>query len=191
MKKIVCVLGSPRLQGNSAAIAKRFCEEAEKLGASVETFPLNKLSYRGCQGCMACKTKLDRCVLKDDLAQVLDAVREADVLVMASPVYYGDVSSQLKAFIDRTFSYLVPNFATDPNPCRLRPGKKLVFVLAQAQPDEKLFADIYPRYESFFKWYGFDGTHLIRCAGAQAPGEAEKRADVMDRASELARALSA
>jgi multimeric flavodoxin WrbA len=191
MKRIVCVLGSPRLQGNSAAIAKRFCEEAEKLGASVETFVLNKLSYRGCQGCMACKTKLDRCVLKDDLTQVLDAVREADVLVMASPVYYGDVSSQLKAFIDRTFSYLVPDFATNPNPSRLKPGKKLVFVLAQAQPDEKLFSDIYPRYESFFKWYGFDGSHLIRCAGVQAPGEAEKRADVMAQAAEVARALLA
>lgn len=189
MKKIVCVLGSPRLQGNSSAIAKRFCQEAETLGASVETFPLNKLSYRGCQGCMACKTKLDRCILEDDLARVLDAVREADVLVMASPVYYGDVSSQLKAFIDRTFSYLTPNFATDPNPSRLRPGKKLVFILAQAQPDERLFADIYPRYEGFFKWYGFDGTHLIRCTGVQGKGEAEKRADVMARAAEVARAV--
>ncbi len=191
MKKIVCVLGSPRLQGNSSAIAKRFCQEAETLGASVETFPLNKLSYRGCQGCMACKTKLDRCILEDDLARVLDAVREADVLVMSSPVYYGDVSSQLKAFIDRTFSYLTPNFATDPNPSRLRPGKKLVFILAQAQPDERLFADIYPRYEGFFKWYGFDGNHLIRCAGVQGKGEAEKRADVMARAAEVARSVLA
>lgn len=191
MKKVVCVLGSPRLQGNSSAIAKRFCQEAEALGASVETFPLNKLSYRGCQGCMACKTKLDHCVLEDDLAKVLDAVREADVLVVASPVYYGDVSSQLKAFIDRTFSYLTPNFTTDPNPSRLRPGKKLVFIQAQAQPDERLFADIFPRYEGFFKWYGFDGTHLIRCAGVQGKGEAEQRPDVMAKAVAVARAVLA
>jgi len=45
---------------------------------------------------MACKTKLDNCALEDDLTEVLDAVRETDVLVLASPVYYGDLSSQLK-----------------------------------------------------------------------------------------------
>ena len=64
--KIVCLLGSPRPKGNSAAIAARFCEAAEGLGAEVTTFALNKLKYRGCQACMTCKTKLDKCVLKED-----------------------------------------------------------------------------------------------------------------------------
>ena len=63
---------------------------------------------------MACKTKLDRCILEDDLTRVLDAVREADVLLLASPVYYGDLSSQMKSFIDRTYSYFVPDFHTIP-----------------------------------------------------------------------------
>ncbi|MGO8942464.1 MAG: NAD(P)H-dependent oxidoreductase, partial [Syntrophobacteraceae bacterium] len=55
---IVCLLGSPREKGNSAAIANRFCSTAQGLGAEVKTFTLNNLKYRGCQGCMACKTKL-------------------------------------------------------------------------------------------------------------------------------------
>src|SRR5690242_13764760 len=103
--KIVCLLGSPRENGNSAAIANRLCTTAEGLGAEVHTIVLNKLQYRGCQGCMACKTKLDRCALKDDLTEILDLIRETDILVLATPVYFWDVTSQLKTFLDRTFSY--------------------------------------------------------------------------------------
>lgn len=135
---------------------------------------------------MTCKTKLERCVLKDDLTEVLDAVREADVLVLATPVYYGDVSSQLKAFIDRTFSYLVPDYATNPDPSRLRPGKKLVFIQTQGQPDEKQFSDVFPRYDFFFKWYGFKESHLIRACGVTDKGEVETRQDVMKLAEDTA-----
>ena len=188
--KIVCLLGSPRPKGNSVMIADRFCRTAEAGGAEIQTFALNKLKYRGCQACMTCKTKLDRCVLKDDLTQVLDAIRDADILVMASPIYYGEVSSQMKAFIDRTFSYLVPDFATNPQPSRLTPGKKLVMILAQGDPGEELYADVFPRYTSFFKWYGFEESHLIRACGVLGPGEVARREDVMNQAEELARKLA-
>lgn len=183
---IVCLLGSPRPKGNSAAIAKRFCETAEKNGAAVRVFALNKLSYRGCQACMTCKTKLDRCVLKDDLAEVLDAVREADVLVMATPVYYGEVTSQLKAFIDRTFSFLTPDYKTNPVPHRLKPGKRLVFIQTQGQADEKAFADIFPRYDYFFTWYGFRDNCLIRGCGLAADADETARSRVVGEAEKAA-----
>jgi len=187
--KIVCVSGSPRPKGNSAAIAQRFCDTAVAKGAIVETFALNKLSYKGCQACMTCKTKLDRCVLKDDLTQVLDAIRDADILVMATPVYYGEVSSQLKAFIDRTFSYLKPDYTTNPQPSRLPGPKKLVFIQAQAQPEENAFADIFPRYQFFFKWYGFADSHLIRACGVLNAGDVQNQPQVLDKAQTLAETL--
>jgi multimeric flavodoxin WrbA len=189
--KVVCLLGSPRPKGNSAFLADRFCRTAEAMGAEIQTFALNKLKYRGCQACMTCKTKLDRCVLKDDLTEVLDAIRGADVLVMASPVYYGEVSSQLKAFIDRTFSYLVPDYATNPQPSRLPPGKKLVMILAQGYPGEDRFADVFPRYDSFFKWYGFEGSHLIRACGVLGLGEVEGRGEVLRQTEEIAQKIAA
>ena len=108
--KIVSLLGSPRPQGNSTAITRRFQDTAANLGAEVRTFELNRLAYRGCQGCCACKQSLDHCILNDDLTEVLNTVAEADVVVLASPVYYGDVSAQLKGFIDRTYSYLKPDY---------------------------------------------------------------------------------
>lgn len=187
--KIVCVLGSPRPKGNSFVMADRFCRTAEAAGAESQTFALNKLKYRGCQACMTCKTRLDRCVLKDDLTQVLDAIRDADILVMASPIYYGDVASQMKGFIDRTFSYLVPDYDTNPQPSRLKPGKKLVIMLAQGDLGEELYADVFPRYTRFFKWYGFNESYLIRACGVIDPGEVEGQEEVMNQTAALARKL--
>lgn len=187
--KVVCLHGSPRMRGNTAYLASRFCETARNAGAEIVQYSLNKLTYRGCQGCMTCKTKLDRCVLDDDLAQVLDAVRDADILLLASPVYYGEVSSQMKGFIDRTYSYLKPDYRTSPEPCRLPSGKKLVFILAQAQPDEERFADIFPRYDAFFKWYGFQDSRLIRACGVTEPGEVSGRKQVVELVEKTASSL--
>lgn len=178
--KIVALLGSPRQNGNSASIARHLLEAAQSFGAETRAVALNRLDYRGCQGCYACKLTLERCILTDDLAEVLEAVRQADAVVLASPVYYGDVTAQLKGFIDRTFSYLVPDYATNPEPSRLPAGKKLVFVLAQGHPDETMFADIFPRYSTFLKWMGFTEIRLIRACGigpasVDAPPEAALR----------------
>jgi multimeric flavodoxin WrbA len=184
--KIVNLLGSPRLNGNSAMIARRFCETAEKHGAQIATYVLNDLQYRGCQGCFLCKTKLDRCALKDDLTGVLDAIRETDVVVLASPVYFWDISSQMKTFIDRTFSYLVPDFITNPVKSRLPAGKRLVFILAQNNPDPNSFADIFPKFDYFFKAYGFTESYLIRAFGVGEAGEVVSQQDVMRLAEQTA-----
>ncbi|MEJ2689478.1 MAG: flavodoxin family protein [Deltaproteobacteria bacterium] len=161
--KIACVLGSPRRKGNSAIIANHLLTTAEKQGAECKSFFLNGLRYYGCQACYSCKTKSDKCMIKDDLAEVLDAVREADVLVVATGTYFGEITGQLKTFFDRTFSFLTPDFHENPQPSRLAPGKKLIFIITQGQANEELYADIYPRYERFFKMYGYADRHLIRC----------------------------
>ena len=93
--KVSCLIGSPRENSNSAAIAGRFTQTAESLGAKVETVVLNQLAYRGCQGCMACKTRSDKCVLEDDLAGVLESLKQADIVVMALPVYCSDIPGQV------------------------------------------------------------------------------------------------
>ena len=157
------------------------------LGADTQSFFLNGLNYKGCQACYSCKKKSEKCVVNDDLSEVLEAVHEADVLVMATPTYYGEVTGQLKSFIDRTFSFLGPDFHTNPNASRLSPGKKMVFIQTQQQSDEKVFNNIYPKYESFFKWYGYNENYLIRACGVAGPGEAEKKTDIMQLAEDTAR----
>jgi multimeric flavodoxin WrbA len=182
--KIVAVLGSPRPQGNSSTLARAFLQAAAARGAEVTEYLLNQLAYQGCQGCMACKTKRDTCILEDDLAPVLNAVKEADLLVLASPVYFGDLSGQMKCFFDRTYSYINPDFST-----RVPPGKKAVMVLVQANPDPAQFADIFPRYERWLKLYGCDPIHLLRAVGVREPGDIASQTAALEAAAALAREL--
>lgn len=188
--KIVTLLGSPRSGKNSATIAARVGESAVGLGAESRTFELNRLNYRGCQGCYACKKGAERCVVSDDLTEVLVSVSEADAVIMATPVYYGDITAQLKGFIDRTFSYLKPDYHTNPQPSRIDP-KKLVFVLTQGQRDEGKFDDIFPRYQMFLTWLGFSEVTLVRACGiGPATVDAVPR-DVLTHAEEVGRWLVA
>jgi multimeric flavodoxin WrbA len=185
--KITCVIASPRPKGNTAAVANRFCDAAEKLGASVQRYSLNTLQFKGCQGCMGCKTKSDKCVLQDDLAEVLESVAGGDVLVMATPIYLWDVTGLLRSFIERTYSYFVPDFPTAANPSRLSSGKKLVFIQTQGQPHENLFADTLSRIEPIFKRYGFTESHLLRVLGVRNPGQAAEQANTMQAVEDLAK----
>ena len=188
--KIVSLLGSPRINGNSATIANRIMQTAAELGAETRTFKLNRLTYRGCQACYACKQGREDCVLNDGLTEVLAAVQAADLVVLASPVYYGDITMQLKGFIDRSYSYLVPDYLTNPQPSRLS-SKKLVFIQTQGQPEEAMFADIFPRYDFFLKWMGFTETRLIRACGI-GPASVDAVPDhVLQQAEAVARQLMA
>ncbi len=171
--KAVCLFGSPRNKGNSTTIAQYFLDRAEAMGAEITSYFLNELTYLGCQGCLKCKTESEKCVVEDELLDVLDEVGNADLLVLTSPVYFGDVTSQLKGFIDRSFSYFVPNFFAAPNPSRLAPGKKILFVLVQGDGDPSKFDDIYPKYNASFKWLGFEESYLIRACGLEEDGDTE------------------
>jgi multimeric flavodoxin WrbA len=179
--KIVAVLGSPRPQGNSSTLARAFLKAAGERGAEITEYLLNQMDFKGCQGCGSCKTKSQTCILEDDLTPVLQAVRDADLLVLASPVYFGDLSGQLKCFFDRTYSCINPDFSM-----RIPPGKTAVMVLAQANPDPAQFADIFPRYERWLKIFGCDPIRLLRAVGVREPGEVASRTPALDAAAALA-----
>ncbi|MCX8027228.1 MAG: flavodoxin family protein [Thermodesulfovibrionales bacterium] len=187
---VVCLFGSPRKKGNSAWMAQQLLQRLNhKKGVKIKQYYLAKMKYSGCIACYACKTKRQDCALKDDLTQVLNDVKECDVLIMASPTYYGEVSSQLKAFIDRTFSFLKPDYVSNPESSRLKSGKKLVFIIAQGHPDEEFFKDIFPRYDFFFKWYGFKESYLIRACGVYNMEDVARRDDIVAQIDKTADSL--
>jgi multimeric flavodoxin WrbA len=188
--KVVCLLGSPRKNGNSATVARHFLNCAENLGAETESFYLNGLDFKGCQACNLCKTKFENCALNDDLIPVLEATFNADMVVMASPVYYGDVSAQLKTFIDRTYSYLLPGYIAKAHPNRLQERKKLVFILTQGHRDPDWFSGILPRYQDLFHWTGFAITHPLRVIDVYSEGDVDRRQDVREKAEALALKLA-
>jgi len=100
--KILAVAGSPRIKGNSTYLANVALDEAEKLGAETESIVLSQYRVNPCQGHDDCGS-FDTCVQKDDAPRILDKMCQADGVIIATPVYYYNVSAQLKAFIDRSY----------------------------------------------------------------------------------------
>jgi len=184
--KILCINGSPHEAGNTATMMQVFSDKATDLGATVTNAHLNTMNYRGCQGCMACKDTSQICVLNDDLTNILAEVTDADVLVMGSPVYFGDITSQLKAFIDRTFSFLNPGFLSSDNPSRLEPGKTLVMILPQGAPDENSFGGIFKKYAGIFKFFGYADTYPLRGCGLGNPEDAGLNPELLEKIKSIA-----
>jgi multimeric flavodoxin WrbA len=191
MKKIVALLGSPRKESNSADIAQKIMDTAAALGAEGETYSLYQLDYSGCIACMGCKKTADECVLRDDLTTALRAIRAADILIVASPVYFGQVTGPMKCALDRMYSFMPPTYLTGGSRTRLAPGKHCVAILTQGSPDPEAFAHIFPTLEQFLgpEWFGFQ-THLIRGVGMSAPGAATENAELMQQAEALAQELT-
>jgi len=106
MKKIMIIDGGPRRNFNTASMLQKFAEGASSVGSDIEvkTVRLYGLDYKGCMSCMACKIKgkaSNVCKFKDALTPVLEEIAEADGLVLGSPIYFGDVTGQMRAFLER------------------------------------------------------------------------------------------
>jgi len=117
--------------------------------------------------------------LEDDLTEVLDRLYETDLLLLSTPIYFGDVSGQLKCFIDRLFSLAKPDYLTNPDPIRLPKGKKLVFIQTQ-NADEENYHEVYEKYFGYFKISGFEDTYVIRGCGYIDPKDIEANPEIMD-----------
>ncbi|MGI6211938.1 MAG: flavodoxin family protein [Anaerovoracaceae bacterium] len=105
MSRIVILNGSPRKKGNTSALTASFTEGAKSSGNEVTEFFLNDMKINGCRGCFGGHSSKEcPCVQKDDMASIYPKVREADVVVLASPLYYWTLSGQLKTVIDRLFA---------------------------------------------------------------------------------------
>lgn len=189
--RVVAILGSPRPEGNSNSLARIVLKELEAADNIITTYHLNRLKFMGCQGCSACKGKSNKCVLHDDLAEVLQAVMESDILIFATPVYWGDISGQMKLFIDRTYSFLKPDFKDRPDKHRLPPGKRLVWIETQGAENENLFADIFARYNNFFEQLNyFEETYRIRGCGLSSGVSIEQLPELISQAEAVGKNLA-
>ena len=102
-KKVLIISGSPRKRGNSQLLCEAFQKGAQDAGHSVGLIRIQDRKIGFCMACDGCMRNGGTCVLRDDMADILKAFQAADVLVLATPVYFYGVSAQIKAFIDRTY----------------------------------------------------------------------------------------
>lgn len=103
--KAIFVNGSPRKNKNTADMLQSAMRGAQEMGAECEMVHLYDIDFKGCKSCFACKLKNSKCngvcALKDDLRPVLERCREADVIVLGSPVYYSYPTGELRSFMER------------------------------------------------------------------------------------------
>jgi len=109
--KLIALCGSARRQGNTAKMLQQVIEGAKSAGAETELVNLFDLNYTDCISCYACKLKNSKsfahCVLNDELKPLLERIEQSDAIVLGSPVYYGNLSGQMRSFTDRLlFQYL-------------------------------------------------------------------------------------
>ena len=104
-RKIVVLNGSPRKRGNTSALVREFTRGAEEAGHTVTEFLLDGMDIHGCKGCFGGHSGRDcPCVQRDDMDQIYPAVKDCHVVVLASPLYYWNLSGQLRTAVDRLFA---------------------------------------------------------------------------------------
>jgi len=160
-KKVVIVSTSLRRNSNSDALAEEFAKGAREAGHSVEKLTLAGKKLEFCRGCLSCQTT-HRCVIHDDAAELWEKMVQADALVFATPVYYYEMSGQMKTLLDRGN----PVFGTDP-------AFRSIYLLASAADENPTAMD--GAVHGLGGWLDcFPGTRLkgvVRATGVNGPGE--------------------
>ena len=108
MKNILVLTGSPRKGGNSDLMADAFIKGATEQGHQVTKFETARKAIGGCKACGKCWSLGTACVFRDDFAELEPLIEKADVIVLATPLYWFNMSAQIKAAIDRLYAYDAP-----------------------------------------------------------------------------------
>ncbi len=98
--KAIGIVGSPRKNGNTELLTAHTLKAIAEEGLDRELIQLAGLEIKPCNACMACKTE-ERCPIEDDLFPIYVKMKEADSIIIASPVYYGSATALIKAFMER------------------------------------------------------------------------------------------
>ena len=180
MSKITAIIASPRKTGNCVAIVDKMVETAKAAGNEVEVFYLNQIEAKGCQACMGCK-KTGKCVRKDGMTPVLESVDNCDSVILATPDYFGQATSQYRMFEDRMYGFVRGDFT-----CAIEPKKLAIVVTsgsgAGAADIEAMMNKVMTNY------FKFETMGSIVFSEAQS-GPAKDSAEVMAAAEELAKKL--
>lgn len=156
MSRIVVLVGSVRKGGNTDLLARAFVEGASK-NHSVEVVSVANNQVNPCIGCNSCFTRENHnCFQNDDMPAIYDKLKTADMLVVASPVYFYGISAQLKAIIDRLHTPMRNEFQI----------KKLALILVGAATLPELFDAIKVQYQLILNFFQLEdaGMLLVKCA---------------------------
>ena len=157
--KTIALIGSPRKNGNCDQLASKLLDSTEGF---TKKFYLNEVDLQYCNACQACK-KGD-CVKDDDARKIIDEMLDSDIIVFASPIYYGQMSAQAKTIVDRF--YMISQ-----NPEKSLEGKKVIQIFTQANPGDAFDGYIKSLEAMPFAYMGMEVIDTIVAKGAAGKGE--------------------
>jgi multimeric flavodoxin WrbA len=161
-KNIVVVTGSPRSKGNSSMLADAFVEGAEKSGNTVVRFDVGRMRIKGCKACQHCFSHKGECKIDDDMEEIYSALRRADMLVFASPVYWYGLTAQLKAMIDRMYAGTVKPY----------PITSVALLVTYADSNPDVVAPTIAHFETIARYLGWENKGVI------SQGEVNDKGDI-------------
>ena len=178
-KNILILMGSPRKNGNTSILCDEFKRGAEEAGHNVEKINVAGMKINGCLGCNGCQRNGGTCVQKDDMTDIYGKILAADVVVLASPIYYYTWTAQLKAVIDRTYAML----GTMHN-------KEFYMISTCMSPNEAYCGVMIDSFRTYLGCYDETITEggYVFGFGTGAPGDV-KTTDAMQKAYEMGKAL--
>ena len=138
--KVIVINGSPRKKWNTATLLEKALEGAVSEGADTELIHLYDLTYKGCTSCFACKLKggksYGKCAMNDELTHVLAKLKDADAVILGSPIYLGNSTGEMRSFMER---YIFPYLVYSANPQSLYPKNIPVgYIYTIGAPEEYL-----------------------------------------------------
>ena len=157
--RILVLNGSPRPKGNTKQMVEAFQKGAESAGHQVDVVDVCRKKIAGCLACEYCHTKGNGvCVQKDDMQEVYSLLMEADMLVIASPIYYHGISGQLKCTIDRFYSAAYPK--------KPRNLKKAAMILSTGDP-QMYDGAMFSYKGDFLEYLGLEDMGVFTAYGAE------------------------
>lgn len=180
-KKIIVLNGSPRPKGNTSALAEEFSKGAREAGCEVTSFLLDKMDIHGCKGCFGGgKDAAHPCVQRDDMEKIYPVYKDADLVVLASPLYYWNFSGQLRTAFDRLFAVA----ECDAN--YRNPVKEAVLLMAAEGFD---FDDALTYYENLMKHLGWKNRGHVLAGDVMRVGDITGHKELKE-AYELGKAVA-
>lgn len=182
-RKVLILKGSPRQKGNSSVLADQVRAGAEGAGAEAESVFLHGLDIQPCDGCFFCEGS-GVCVIEDDMQYLYPKLRQADAIVIASPVYWFTYSAQVKLCVDRWLALETK----DGNELR---GKQIGIVLTYGDTDIFTSGGI-NAIHAFQSLFGYIGSEIVGYVygTGNKPGEVKDQPKLMDRALKLGQQLA-
>ena len=179
--KVVAVNGSPRKAGNTARLLKEIAKQAQQKGADIKYFDLVDMHIEDCKACMQCK-RTETCSQEDEMSIIKEEMKDADLLILGSPIYMGAETGIMKSFIDRLYGFMLPTKEAGDFESRLEKGKKAIVLFTCGLSDgDKVYNYIKVRYfDLLIKHLRFDDVRTFIVGGANPSEDLRESAQAKD-----------